>query len=89
MRYADGAAQFYRQAGSFDYAHYYARKATELAPSNVNLWLNLAQIQFNKQAFTDAITSLNTVLTIEPDHPQAPQYLKQIKQLMDNQPTTN
>lgn len=89
VRYADGAAQFYRQAGSFDYAHYYARKATELAPSNVNLWLNLAQIQFNKQAFTDAVTSLNTVLTIEPDHPQAPQYLKQIKQLMDNQPTTN
>lgn len=85
VKYAVGAARFYRQAGSFDYAHYYARRATELDPSDVNLWLNLAQIQFDKHAFIDAIVSLNKVLFIAPNHPRAPRYLQQIKQIMDSQ----
>lgn len=83
-QYAIGAANLYRRAGSFDYAHYYALHAIELAPNDVNMRLSLAQIQFNKRLYEQAITSLQTVLTLQPNHPQAQQYLKQIQQHMSS-----
>ncbi|MDG1469222.1 MAG: tetratricopeptide repeat protein [Glaciecola sp.] len=79
-QYANGAASLYRQAGSFDYAHFYALQAARLEPSNVNMQLNLAQIQFNKRLFEQAIATLQRVLKLQPNHPQAQQYLQQIQQ---------
>ena len=79
-KYAIGAANLYRQAGSFDYAHFYALHAVRLSPNDINMRLSLAQIQFNKRLYEQAIGSLQVVLALQPNHPQAQQYLQQIKQ---------
>lgn len=79
-QYAHGAANLYRQAGSFDYAHFYALQAVRLTPNDINMQLNLAQIQFNKRLFEQALATLKWVLTLQPEHPQAQQYLQQIQQ---------
>ena len=79
-QYAHGAANLYRQAGSFDYAHFYALQAVRLTPNDINMQLSLAQIQFNKRLFEQALVTLKWVLTLQPEHPQAQQYLQQIKQ---------
>ena len=79
-QYAHGAANLYRQAGSFDYAHFYALQAVRLTPNDINMQLSLAQIQFNKRLFEQALATLKWVLTLQPEHPQAQQYLQQIQQ---------
>ncbi len=83
-QYANGAANLYRQAGSFDYAHFYALHAVRLSPNDINMRLSLAHIQFNKRLYEQAIASLQVVLTLKPNHPKAQQYLQQIKQYTSN-----
>lgn len=78
-------AQLYRAAKSWDYAHYFIRKAHSLAPNNPRIIMDYAQILFNKKAFEQALALLHKVATMQPNHPQIRQYIQQVQRAMDNQ----
>lgn len=73
------AAKLYRDSQDFTLAYYYARKAHELEPKNVNYLLTLAQMLYQTKRLDKAIASLQEVLTLSPDHKEAQYYLNQLR----------
>jgi tetratricopeptide (TPR) repeat protein len=76
------AANLYRQAGSFDYARYFARRVTEMEPNKLQARLLFAEMLFNQRDFVAAKAQLEQALIIDPTHVPTQQYIEQVNQLM-------
>ena len=76
------AANLYKQAGSFDYARYFARRVTEIQPQKLEARLLFAEMLFNQRNFVGAKAQLEEALLIEPTHEPTKQYIEQVEQLM-------
>jgi tetratricopeptide (TPR) repeat protein len=76
---AEVASLLYRDIQDSTMAYYYARKAHELQPDNTEYLMNLAQMQFQLKRREAAISSLQRVLHIDPNHANAQYYLRQLQ----------
>jgi len=76
---AEVASLLYRDIQDPNMAYYYARKAHELQPDNTEYLMNLAQMQFQLKRREAAISSLQQVLHIDPNHAKAQYYLRQLQ----------
>lgn len=77
-------AQLYRAAKSWDYAHYFIRKAHSLTPSNPQIIMDYAQVLYNKQLFKQALQLLQNIAQMQPNNPQIQQYIQQVQRTMEN-----
>ena len=73
------AANLFTNAGDLAAAQYYANQAIVLSPNNENYWLTRAEIEFKRGKKTQALSSLNQVLALNPNNAKAPGYIKLIK----------
>jgi lysophospholipase L1-like esterase len=82
------AANLYKQAGSFDYARYFARRVAQMQPQKLEARLLFAEMLFNHRDFAAAKAQLEQALLIDPTHASTKQYIEQVEQLMQT-PHTN
>ncbi|MBT0586460.1 tetratricopeptide repeat protein [Alteromonas oceanisediminis] len=72
------ASKLYLRSQQWPQAHYYARKAVELAPDDIAARLTYAEALFRNNRVSDSKQQLETVLARDPDNVNAKRYLNRL-----------
>jgi tetratricopeptide (TPR) repeat protein len=75
--------QVYLELNDYEMAHYYAIKAVDFNPENIDARIMLGTVHVNSGDYTEAIDLFNTILVEKPDHKTALAKIGECYEMLD------